>query len=105
MRCWPLPGPPISLFIGAVLFGFATVPWPTVQRQWLLERRRTLWWVGIALYIGYVTVAAFFPLPLAELSTLSPVSLYALAALAVVIYVAGALHFWNAFRSRGHLAD
>jgi putative nucleotidyltransferase with HDIG domain len=96
---------PISLFVGALLFGFAAVPWPAARQRWLLDRRRALWWVGIALYLSYVGIVSFFPQPLAGLATFSPVRLYALATLAVVIYAAGAWPFWMAFRRRGHLAD
>src|SRR5207237_9470723 len=75
---------PISLFVGALLFGLAVLPWSSRRQQWIGAHRRYLWWMAIALYAVYVAMALVYPAPLAELSRLSPTSLYALAALAML---------------------
>src|SRR5439155_12164037 len=96
---------PISLFVGALLFGLAVLPWSSRRQQWIGANRRYLWWVAVVLYAAYVAIALVFPAPLAELSRLSPTSLYALASLAMLAYAGAALYFWNQFRRRRQLAE
>ena len=96
---------PISLFLGAIFIGLAAAPWPAPGQQWILSRRRLLWWAAIALYGLYIAVIVFYPSPLRELSTLSPISLYAVAGLTICIYAGAAVYFWGAFRKHGRLSE
>ena len=96
---------PISLFLGAIFLGLAAAPWPAPGQQWILSRRRLLWWAAIALYGLYIAVLVFFPSPQQQLSTLSPISLYTLAGLTICIYAGSAVYFWSAFRRHGRLSE
>lgn len=95
----------ISLFVGALLFACAGWPWSPAQKEQILAYRRHLWVVGSVTYATYVFIAFLSPSPLAVLSSLTPLSEYALGSVAILLYGYAAYRFWHNYRADGRRLD
>lgn len=96
---------PISLFVGALLFVCAGWPWSPAQTEWILNHRRHIWIVGGTSYAVYVFIAFLSPSPLGILSSLTPVSEYALGGVAILWYSYATYRFWHTYRTGGRRLD
>ena len=91
---------PLSLVVGAGFFALASLHWSNRATEWLATRRRLLLVACALAYTMYALIAFAFPLPFEVLAGLMPVTRYAAAALAGLLYLGAAWRFWNAYRKK-----
>ncbi|MGH2628338.1 MAG: ATP-binding protein, partial [Anaerolineales bacterium] len=88
----------LSLAVGAICFGLASVEWSPRADAWLRRRRPALAAVALVLYLGYVALIGVVPDPFEGLAALEPASIYLPAALAIVLLAWSAVRLWRAYR-------
>lgn len=88
----------LSLAVGAVSFGLASVEWTPKAEDWLRRRRRVLVAAAVALYALYILMVLMFPAPLERLTQMEPASNYAIAGAAAGLLAWSAVRLWNAYR-------
>ena len=88
----------LSLAVGAICFGLASVEWSARAEAQLLRWRRALTLAVLVLYAAYVTVVVALPHPFERLTEWEPASNYLPAAVAIGLFAWSAVRLWNAYR-------
>lgn len=88
----------LSLAVGAICFGLASVEWSSGVDAWLRRRRPALAAAALAAYLAFVTRVVALPEPFEGLKALEPAGGYLLAALAIALFTWSAVRLWRAYR-------
>lgn len=96
---------PISLVVGAIFFALASWRWSQRALTGLMHARRVVALVLVLTFIAYLSSAIAFPFPFVWLNQFNPPTRELAALSAVVLYLAAAVRFWQAYRARAERLD